>query len=221
MTPEEHERMLAWAFADLLDQKTRSPEDGAAAAPPELAGDLDALAEIDRALDPAALPERLSGHKIVTEIGSGGMGRVLLATDEALGRKVAIKTLAARYAGNKVLQARFMAEARAMARLSHPNIVRIYNLGPADEPPLFVMEYMEGAPLTRTALPLTFEQRAELMRKVAQAAQFLHERGIVHRDLKPANILVGPDLEPKLLDFGLALDRGVHERLSGAGEAPG
>ena len=137
MTDEEREKMLARAFADLLDQAALDPENGAAPAPPELAGEFRALAEIDRALDPAGLPERLSGHKIATEIGSGGMGRVLLATDEALGRKVAIKTLAARYADNPVLRARFMAEARAMARLSHPNIVRIYSLGPADEPPAF------------------------------------------------------------------------------------
>ena len=215
MTDEEGEKLLAQAFADLLDHGVRSP------APPELAGEIEALAEIDRALDPAVLPERLSGHRIATEIGSGGMGRVLLATDEALGRKVAIKTLAPRYADDPALRARFMAEARAMARLSHPNIVRIYSLGPADEPPHFVMEYVEGAPLHRAALPLTFEQRAELMRKVALAAHFLHERGIVHRDLKPGNILVGPDLEPKLLDFGLALDQGSRERFSSAGEAPG
>jgi predicted Ser/Thr protein kinase len=221
MTDEERERMLAQSFADLLDHAAGNPEDAAAPAPPELAGEIEALSEIDRALDPAALPDRLSGHKIATEIGRGGMGRVLLATDEALGRKVAVKTLAEPYAENSVLRARFMAEARAMARLSHPNIVRIYSLGPADEPPHFVMEYVEGAPLSRAALPLTFEQRAELIRKIALATHFLHERGIVHRDLKPGNVLVGPDLEPKLLDFGLALDQGSRERFSSAGDAPG
>ena len=100
MTDDDRERLLAQAFADLLDQKARDPRAGAATLHPELAEDLDALAEIDRALDPAALPERLSGHKIAGEIGSGGMGRVLLAMDEALGRRVAIKTLAVRYADN-------------------------------------------------------------------------------------------------------------------------
>jgi hypothetical protein len=221
MTDEERELLLAQAFADVLDAGARGPEAAAIPAPPELAGELQTLAEIDRALDPSVLPDRLSGHAIATEIGSGGMGRVLLATDEALGRKVAIKTLAARYADNPELRARFMAEARAMARLSHPNIVRIYSLGPADEPPHFVMEYVEGAPLHRAALPLALEQRAEMMRKVALAAHFLHERGIVHRDLKPGNILVGPDLEPKLLDFGLALDQGARERFSSTGDSPG
>jgi serine/threonine protein kinase len=215
MTEHEDEQRLAEAFADLVDRK--AAHTGHA----ELRDDLAALAEIDRVMEPAALPERLSGHKVLVEIGAGGMGRVFLAVDEALGRKVAIKTLAARYADDAVLRARFMGEARAMARVSHPNIARIYNLGPADEPPHFVMEYVEGAPLTRTTLPLTFEQRAELMRKVAMGAQFLHENGILHRDLKPANILVGADLEPKLLDFGLALDTGLEARLSKIGEVAG
>jgi len=212
---DERELRLAQSFAEILDGAARG-EDA-----PELADELATLAEIDRALDPPALPEQLSGHKILAEIGSGGMGRVLLAMDEALGRKVAIKTLAPRYADNRALHARFMAEARAMARLSHPNIVRIYNLGHAEEPPHFVMEFLEGAPLTKAAARLTFEQRAELMHKVVLAVEFLHQGGMLHRDLKPANILVGADLEPKLLDFGLALDLGLHERLSRIGEMAG
>ena len=209
------ELRLAQSFADILDG-TR--HDGGV---PELAAELETLAEIDRALEPAALPERLSGHSIIAELGSGGMGRVLLAIDEALDRKVAIKTLAPRYADNAVLRTRFMAEARAMARLSHPNVMRIYSLGPADEPPHFVMEYLDGTPLTKAAARLSFAQKAELMQKVALAVEFLHQNGILHRDLKPANILVGADLEPKLLDFGLALDIGMHERLSRIGEIAG
>jgi predicted Ser/Thr protein kinase len=214
-TDSEREQLLAEALADLLDRKVTQT------IPAELAADWSALAEIDRAVDPAALPEKLSGHKIVAEIGSGGMGRVLLAVDHALGRKVAIKTLAPRYADDAQLQARFMGEARALARVTHPHIVRIYNLGPAGEPPHFVMEYLEGAPLTRAAAALTFPQRAELMRKVVLAADFLHTQGIIHRDLKPGNILVGADLEPKLLDFGLALDLEAHQRLSKIGEVAG
>jgi hypothetical protein len=206
---------LAEALADLLDRKVTET------IPAELAGEWSALSEIDRAVDPSALPEKLSGHKIVAEIGSGGMGRVLLAVDHALGRKVAIKTLAPRYADDAQLQARFMGEARALARVTHPHIVRIYNLGPAGELPHFVMEYLEGAPLTRAAAALTFPQRAELMRKVVLAADFLHTQGIIHRDLKPGNILVGADLEPKLLDFGLALDLEAHQRLSKIGEVAG
>jgi len=108
---------------------------------PELRAQILALDELDTVLLPsrsprvsnslqgAELPERLSGHKILSEIGRGGMGRVLLALDERLGRKVAVKTLNPRYADNPKLRARFMSEARALARLSHPNVVRIYNLG--------------------------------------------------------------------------------------------
>ncbi len=215
MNEADRERRLADALADLLDGKPQS-------VPPELAPELAALAEIDRAIEPAApLPERLSGHKIAGEIASGGMGRVLLAVDEALSRTVAIKTLGERYAGDAALRERFMAEARATAKLNHPNIVRIYNLGPPEEPPHFVMEYVEGVPLARAAVPLTWEQRAELMRKVALAVEFLHTRGILHRDLKPGNILVGADLEPKLVDFGLALDLGANQRLTRAGDVAG
>ena len=200
---DDREQSLADALADLLDRRAAR----STAHPPELAPELAALSEIDRVLEPAApLPDRLSGHKIIDQIGAGGMGRVLLAMDEALGRKVAIKTLAPRYAGDAGLRARFMDEARAMARLNHPHVARIYSLGSAEEPPHFVMEYLAGAPLTIAAARLDFRGKAELLAKVALATHFLHDQGIVHRDLKPANILVDADLEPKLLDFGLALD---------------
>ena len=216
MTGDPHESDLARELADILDGK-RTLETVA-----DLSAELETLDAIGRIIEPdTSLPERLSGHRVLEEIGSGGMGRVFLALDEALGRKVAIKTLAARYAEDAGLRTRFMHEARAMARLSHPHIARIYNLGPPAEPPHFVMEYLEGAPLTRAAAGLSFEQKAGLMLKVANAVHFLHQQGIVHRDLKPANILVGPDLEPKILDFGLALDLGGGQRLSRIGEIAG
>jgi predicted Ser/Thr protein kinase len=223
---QERERRLADALADLLDaragQVSSRRVDPSTPGLPELAPELAALDEIDRVLDPeAALPDRLSGHRVVEEIGSGGMGRVLLAVDEALGRKVAIKTLSPRYENRPALRNRFMAEARAMARLNHPNIARIYSLGPSGEPAHFVMEYVEGAPLTKASASLSFEQKAELLLEVAVAVQFLHGQGIVHRDLKPANILVSADLRPKLLDFGLALDLGQPERASVIGEIAG
>jgi serine/threonine-protein kinase len=241
---------MAAALAEFLDQQAR--EQGPSITPfvkkyPELAEDLrpalEAIAEIDQAtagndtnqvlmnpagaraaqpVSPAVEIAALSGLRILSEIGSGGMGRVLLAEDDRLGRKVAIKVLQPRFAGNPELRERFMREARAMAAINHPNIIRIYALGPEAEAPHFVMEYVEGAPLTEAARALTLEQKAELMHKVLLAVAFLHEHQIVHRDLKPGNILVGHDLDPMLLDFGLALETRTPEtRLTQAGQIVG
>jgi serine/threonine protein kinase len=200
---------------------------------PELQTQLEALQRIDAVLDsghvslgtvPAneTLSERFSGLRVLDQLGSGGMGRVFLAADDRLNRKVAIKVLAPRYWPDRLLADRFMREAQAMAQLSHPNIAGIYSLGAPDEPPHFVMEYIPGAPLTRAARALRLPQRMELFRKVVLAVEFLHQRGLVHRDLKPANILVGSDLEPKLLDFGLALQLDATQRqLTRPGEVLG
>ncbi len=236
--PSQEER-LAQALGDFLDRQARQETpavEGFCSEHPDIADDLrpqlETLAEIDRVIGvseppprmdaPPVHPARLSGYQILGEIGSGGMGRVFLAMDERLDRKVAIKTLRARFAGNPVLRARFMHEARAMAQVAHPNIARIYALGPDGEPPHFVMEYVEGVALSIAAQPLTLRQKAELMRKVALAVGFLNERQVIHRDLKPGNILVGPDLETKLLDIGLAQHlTGNEERLTLHGEIMG
>jgi len=167
------------------------------------------------------LPERLSGHKILGEIGAGGMGRVLLAHDEGLNRKIAIKILSARLCQDALIRTRFMEEARALAQISHPNIVTIYSLGPAEEIPHFVMEYVDGVDLFTATRALTIEQRVRLMRKVVLAVEVLHQHHILHRDLKPANILVGADLQPTLLDFGLARREESRDRLTLFGEMVG
>ena len=188
-------------------------------------GQFDILTEdpsVSDDIPPEVTVEKLSGHRILSEIGSGGMGQVFLAVDERLGRKVAIKTLKPHYRNDPALQARFMLEARAMARLSHPNIVQIYGLGEADEIPHFVMEYLEGRPLDEVAPQLPLRQKVELMHKVVMAVNFLHEHQLLHRDLKPANILVGSDLDPKLLDFGLALQVGeLKHRVTNVGAIVG
>lgn len=150
------------------------------------------------------------------------MGSVWLAQDERLNRRVAIKTLHPEFLKDEAVRERFMQEARALAMVNHPNVVRIYGLGSKEEVPHFVMEYVEGASLLSAAQRLTITQRVEIIRKVCLAVETLHEHGIVHRDLKPGNVLVGPDLEPKLLDFGLArlLGNGGR-RLSSSGVAVG
>jgi len=233
------EQELARALADYLDRQANEETVDVGAfcqSHPHLGTELrefiEAFGAIDRLSEPAKVPapaadpwdcpERLSGHKILSEIGSGGMGRVWLAADEGLGRKVAIKTLSSRFRDNLPIRERFMQEARAMARISHPNIVRIYSLGQPDEPPHFVMEYLEGASLTEAAKALPLKQKVELMLKVVEAVDFLHQHRIIHRDLKPGNILVGPDLEPRLLDFGLALQMDERDRrLTHAGAVMG
>jgi serine/threonine protein kinase len=235
----DRERRLAEALAEFLDrQADEEPVDVEsfcrmhADLEPELRAEIETLLAVDRMTEAAPqpvaaseaeeLPERLSGHRILGEIGAGGMGRVLLAVDDRLGRKVAIKILNRRYRENPRVRERFMHEARAMAKLSHPHIVHIYNLGQADEPPHFVMEYLEGAPLTEATRALTLRQKVELMQKVVLAVEFLHQHQILHRDLKPGNILVGLDHEPKLLDFGLALQvDDLGSRLTRAGEVMG
>ena len=164
-------------------------------------------------------PERFGSYRVLRELGHGGMGTVFLAMDEALGRQVAIKVLGHKDRNDPKLQVRFMQEARALARLSHSNIVHIYSLGSSITDPYFVMEYIDGVSLTEAARALPTLQKVTLMAKVARAADFLHQHNIIHRDLKPSNILVGPDLEPKLLDFGLAraLD-GDGRRITQSGE---
>ena len=223
---EGREQLVANALAEFLDLLSRGETldiEGFCRAHADLEPDLrlalETLEGIEGMLQPAApplqdrdpkaeLPARLSGHKILSEIGSGGMGRVFLAMDERLGREVAIKELSPRFRDNPLLRERFMQEARAMAKLTHPHIAHIYSLGPPDEAPHFVMEYVEGASLMEATRALTLRQKVELMYKVVLAVDFLHQHQVIHRDLKPGNILVGPDLEPKVLDFGLVLQEG-------------
>jgi serine/threonine-protein kinase len=227
---EDRERAIAGAVSRFVDCQSRGETVDIAAfcqenasLLPELRDQLEAMQRIDQVLDGGngslhtspiqeTRPEAFSGLRVLDELGSGGMGRVFLAVDDRLSRKVAIKVLAERYWPDKLLAQRFMREAQAMAQVSHRNIASIYSLGAADEPPHFVMEYIHGAPLTHAARPLRLPQRMELFRKVVLAVEFLHQHGLVHRDLKPANILVGTDLEPKVLDFGLVLHLDPGER---------
>jgi hypothetical protein len=236
-TDAKREAAIAAALAEFLDRSAREEfEDIEAfcekypALEIELRPLLQSLMEMDEpdlsqtemeASSSDPLPERLSGHKILSEIGAGGMGRVLLAQDEGLNRKIAIKILSARLSQDTLIRTRFMQEARALAQVSHPNIVTIYSLGASEETPHFVMEYVDGTDLFTATRALTIEQRSDLMRKVVQAVEVLHQHHLLHRDLKPANILVGADLQPKLLDFGLARRQESRDTLTLFGEILG
>lgn len=160
--------------------------------------------------------ERLGAYRVLRKIGHGGMGSVYLAVraDDAYEKRVAIKVLGLGTA--EEIGRRFRAERQILANLDHPNIAKLLD-GGADENgrPYLVMEYVEGRPIDEHcadgALPL--RERLELFQKVCAAVHFAHQNLVVHRDLKPANILVSPDGDPKLLDFGIAklLDPGRHD----------
>ncbi|HWI57826.1 MAG TPA: serine/threonine-protein kinase, partial [Bacillota bacterium] len=146
---------------------------------------------------------RFPGFHLEGKLGEGSLGVVYAARDEKLQRRVAIKVLH-RYADEK-LRRRVLDEARKAAALNDPAVVTVYSVLDEADPPAIVMEWVEGFPLDRFAAQLSFEQKARLLREVARGLAAAHARGLVHRDLKPENVIVGPDMRPRLLDFGLAL----------------
>jgi dipeptidyl aminopeptidase/acylaminoacyl peptidase len=165
--------------------------------------------------------QRLGAYEIVAPIGAGGMGEVYRARDSRLNRLVAIKVLPASIAGSPDGLARFEREARAVAALSHPNILAIYDFGQTSEVTYAVMELLEGetlrARLSTGALPP--RKAVDVGVQVARALAAAHDRHIIHRDLKPENIFVTTDGTVKVLDFGLARTVGVQAGLS-AVESP-
>lgn len=146
---------------------------------------------------------RLPGFRIERKLGEGGVGTVYAAIDEKLNRRVALKIL--RQSADTSVRRRILDEARKAAALGDPAAVTIFSVLDEADPPAIVMEWIEGFPVDRFAERLNFEQKARLLGEIARALAVAHAGGLVHRDLKPDNILVGPDLRPRLLDFGLAL----------------
>jgi WD40 repeat protein len=146
------------------------------------------------------------GYQILGELGRGGMGVVYRAKHITLGRIVALKMiLSGAYAGENEL-ARFRTEAEALARIAHPNIVQVFEIGEFEGRPYFSLEWCAGGALDRKLKSdwLTPRQTAELVQRLALAMQAAHEARVIHRDLKPANILLAADGTPKITDFGLA-----------------
>ena len=156
---------------------------------------------------PLAAGARLGPYEVSGSIGAGGMGEVYRARDPRLGRDVAIKVLPPHLASDPDSLARFEREARAVASLSHPNILAIYDVGSDGGLTYAVMELLEGetlrSRLDRGALP--WRDAAEIAAEIADGLATAHAKGIVHRDLKPENIFLTTDGRPKVLDFGLAL----------------
>jgi Tol biopolymer transport system component len=153
-----------------------------------------------------AAGDRLGSYEILAPLGAGGMGEIYRARDARLGRDVAIKVLPERVAKDPEALARFEREAKAVAALSHPNILAIHELGRQDGTTYAVMELLEGETLRERlaegALPV--RRALELAAQIARGLAAAHERGIVHRDLKPENVFLTRDGHVKILDFGLA-----------------
>jgi eukaryotic-like serine/threonine-protein kinase len=146
-------------------------------------------------------------YRIEDTLGHGGMAVVYVAEDAELGRPVAVKVLAEQFAADDEFRRRFVREARLAARLSHPNVVHVYDAGEEDGRPFIVMELVPGetvADLLARRHRLPAQEAAALMRQAALGLQHAHEAGLVHRDVKPQNLLLREDGVIKIADFGIA-----------------
>jgi len=151
--------------------------------------------------------QKIGKFEILAELGQGAMGTVYRARDPILDRLVALKTIAPGLLSKGESVERFHREARAAARLSHPNIVTIYELGDFEGTTFIAMELLEGMDLAQAMLPynrLTQPQKLQIVCDVCRGLDFAHKRGVIHRDVKPANIRLLLDGSVKIVDFGIA-----------------
>lgn len=163
------------------------------------------------------------GHyKIISKIGAGGMGEVYLAEDTQLDRKVALKFLPPHLSQDEAARARFTREAKAAAKLDHPNIVQVFEVGEFQGRPFFAMAHIEGKSL-RDAIKegkLSINMTIELIKQICEGLHKAHESGVVHRDIKPGNIIIDDDNKARILDFGLATVAG-EDKLTKTGSTLG
>ncbi|NPV86721.1 MAG: serine/threonine protein kinase [Anaerolineae bacterium] len=144
-------------------------------------------------------------YEIIQQIGEGGMATVYRARDTRLEREVAIKVIRSDQALSEKFLLRFEREAKALAKLNHPNIVRIYDYGEHEGRPYLVMDYLSGGTLRqKMGHPMPYTQAAGWLAPIARALEYAHRMGIVHRDIKPSNVLLSDDGRPMLGDFGVA-----------------
>ena len=150
--------------------------------------------------------QTISHYKILEKLGEGGMGVVYKATDTKLGRTVALKFLAADRLENEEHKARFRREARAAAALDHPNICTVYEIDEADGQTFLAMPYLEGSTVRQKVKqhPLKLDEALDIAIQAGEGLRAAHAKGIVHRDIKSANLMVSPQGQVKVMDFGLA-----------------
>ena len=162
--------------------------------------------------------EQFEEYRIVRLLGSGAMGQVYLAHDTLLDRLVAIKFIAnldLPLGAASELRERFFIEARAIARLSHPNVVTVYRIGEWQQHPYLVSEFVRGKSLDRIERPMPWQRVHRIGVALARGLAAAHRRGVLHRDIKPANVMLTPSDELKLLDFGLAKLVDITQIMSG------
>ncbi len=172
----------------------------------ELAHDAANVSRNNKAARAANLLGELGDYELLEEVGRGGQGVVFRARQKSLNRIVALKIIGLGQWATKTHLKRFRLEAEAAARLDHPCIVPIYEVGERDGQCYFSMKFVEGGQLDEVAkhTPISIRQAVELITKVARTIHYAHEHGILHRDIKPGNILLDLKGEPHLTDFGLA-----------------
>ena len=202
----ERRRALEKATTD--DPQLRQEAERLLAADAEAEGFLSRPAGWGLGEETAAEPDRVGPYRIERRLHAGGMGEVFLATrdDEEFERRVAVKRIRGRLDDPRSRRW-FRAERQMLARLEHPNIARLYDGGTTEDgQPYLAMEYVDGLPLDVYCAEhrLSTRDRIELVLGVCDAVRHAHQNLLIHRDLKPANILVTPEGEPKLLDFGIA-----------------
>lgn len=171
---------------------------------------------------PAKTRPNVPGYKLKKVLGKGGMATVYLAEQESFGRDVAIKIMAPELVHKKDFAKRFEMEARMVARLSHPNIVTVYDVGLSGSSFYLTMElHSKGHLGQKIKRGISAKQSLQIARKLADALQYAHDRHIVHRDLKPDNILFSIRGEPIITDFGIARDNNADTNLTQIGSTVG
>jgi tetratricopeptide (TPR) repeat protein/predicted Ser/Thr protein kinase len=179
-------------------------------------------AQGERELERRPMPAQIGRFTVIRLLGRGGMGIVFAAYDERLDRKLAIKLLRPHVREGTEGRTRILREAQAMAKLSHPNVAQVYEVGEHDGAVFVAMEFVDGDPLrTWMERPQEWQEVLRVMIEAGQGLAAAHARGLVHRDFKPDNVLISKDGRPRVVDFGLARSARVDDDEPQARTAPG